>query len=139
MQNLYDFLRRIKRYAELTHVEGIYDPTNKIKITEQEYDWLNQFLQAPDHELHFKAKKVGTSEEGEPMYAQDYAIAGDMVDIFSLLTEAMFQNANFASLVKSAAKFFDEHIPNCPDCKEALLELDPFRTNWNFSPHKPIK
>lgn len=127
MTNLYEFLRRVKTDA--------VGPYGDFTITEDEWNWLEQYLQAPDHQIHFKARKVG-EENGEPVYAQDYAIAGDTVDIFSLLTEAMMANSNFAGLVGAACKFFDEHVEKCPDCDARLDYANPEKPDWTFVKHK---
>lgn len=128
MTNLYDFLRRI-----LDDSTG--QPPNSVNVTQEEIAWLKSFLQAPGIELHFKARKVD-EKDGEPVYAQDYAIAGDGVDVFSLLTEAMMQNANFATLVIAAGQFFKDHVPFCAECQAALDEVDPSRPSWKFLPHE---
>lgn len=142
MTNLYDFLRRILDDAEnqnksvptfLAHVDVEW-----IRLTHEDIDWLRQYMQAPDIQIHFKANKIGESATGAPIYAQDYAICGESVDVFSLLTEAMMANSSFASLVGAAYKFFEEHVPNCADCNSRLDKADPVNPNWKFTPH-PVK
>lgn len=71
--------------------------------------------------------------------AQDYAIAGNGVDVFSLLSEAMLANYQFATQVRMAADFYKEHVPKCPDCSKLAFGMAKPPMNWNFSPHKPIE
>lgn len=133
MTNLYDFLRSLLDQADNQDKSQCGPmPTT---VTREDLDWLRQYMRAPDHQIHFKARKVG-EENGEPVYAQDYAIAGNAVDIFSLLTEAMMQNASFAQVVGCAYRFFVDHVPTCPDCQASMADADPHFANWKFSPHK---
>lgn len=126
MTNLYDLLRRIRTRGKL------------FVITNDELEWLDQYMAKPDHELHFKARKVGHNEQGDPIYAQDYAIAGEALEVFSLVTEAMLQNASFASLVGAAHSFYTKHVPTCPECLEAMAEVDPMDPVWKFETHKQV-
>jgi hypothetical protein len=136
LPNLYDFLRALSEQAQRA-VPGAAPISSGIYLVigEAERDWLIQFLTEPDAELHFKAKKVGGTEE-DPVVAQDYMIAGAEVDIFSLLTEAMMQNPTFAKLIQGAACFYQDHVPTCPDCQAKVLEAAQQPPSWEFSPHK---
>lgn len=139
MTNLYDFLRRIRTEAinaSPNCVPLTEQPTKYVAITEQDLDWLKQFLRAPDFKLEFKATKTGETPQGEPVYAQDFAIAGEAVDIFCLLTEAMLQNHQFADQVVAAASFYREHVPKCPDCSKRHFSNQKPVMSWDFSPHK---
>lgn len=133
MTNLFDFLRWIK--SEVEH-HGFHNKNFALTISEEQYAWLQQFLHPSDMELHFKGRRVGGTDDN-PVVAQDYLIAGDQVDIFSLLTEAMMQNPTFADLVQGAAKFFQDHVPNCQHCKDAVLQ-HAMQPSWEFTPH-PVK
>lgn len=86
--------------------------------------------------MHFKARKVGQDQQGEDLFAQDYAIKGDGPDVFQLLTEAMLANAHFARLIIMAANFYNEHVPECTDCRAALINAMDEQTDWNFITHK---
>lgn len=132
--NLYDFLRQIRDQAA-KGVPGAAPISRDlyVTITRNELAWLDQFLVKPDQELHFKGKRVGGTDDN-PVVAQDYMIAGAQVDIFSLLTEAMMQNPTFADLVQGAAKFFQDHVPNCQHCKDAVLRAA-MKPSWEFQPH----
>lgn len=131
MTNLYDFLSRVLN-------DATSNPPYSVNMTAAEIDWLKQYLSDPGVELHFKARQVG-EKNGEPVYAQDYAVAGDGVDIFSLLTEAMLQNGQIADLVIMAANFYKEHVPNCPDCSKRHFGQEKPAKDWTFKPHKPIE
>lgn len=142
MTNLYDFLREIKGRANSRPINAAPLGTDAylVPITPAELDWLESFLQPADHEIHFKGKKQPGGDPENPVVAQDFMIAGAEVDIFCLLTEVMLQNSTFASLVLGAAKFFQEHVPTCPECKQQVLEAATREvTAWIFSPHKPLK
>jgi hypothetical protein len=132
--NLYDFLRQIRDQAA-KGVPGAAPISRDlyVTLTRNELAWLEHFLKTPDQELHFKGKRVGGTADN-PVVAQDYMIAGDQVDIFSLLTEAMMQNPTFAQLVQGAAKFFQDHVPSCPHCKAAVLQ-HAMQPSWEFAPH----
>lgn len=94
-------------------------------------------MTALDNEIHFKSRRVGGTDE-DPVMAQDYAIKGEGVDVFQLMTEAMLQNPHWANLVLMAANFFKDHVPECPDCRQALINArENQQTSWNFTPHKP--
>lgn len=136
--NLYDFLRQIRNQAA-KGVPGAAPISRDlyVTITRNELAWLDQFLVGPDQELHFKGKRVGGTAEN-PVVAQDYMIAGDQVDIFSLLTEAMMQNPTFAQLVQGAAKFFQDHVPSCEHCKAAVLQ-HAGHPSWEFQPHPVLR
>lgn len=127
MQNLYDFLRTILDEAESNELY--------VKLNILDLEWLRQYLQEPGSELHFKAREIG-SVNGEPVYAQDYAVKGTAVDIHSLITEAMLQNHQFADIVVSAAAFYREHVPKCPDCSKRHFSNEKPVLNWEFQPHK---
>lgn len=124
MTNLYDFLRRL-------HAE----PDKP--LTADEVQWIEQYMTAPDNEIHFKSRRVGGTDD-DPVMAQDYAIKGEGVDVFQLITEAMLTNPHWANLVLMAANYFKDHVPECTDCRQALIDArETRRTSWNFSPHKP--
>lgn len=131
MINLYDFLRSIQYRAG--------GPSGDFTITEEEWIWLEQYLHGPGHEIHFKAREVGLNSNNQPEYQQDYAIKGNPVDIFSLITEVMIQNANFAKLILMAASFYDDHIDHCSECLESVRQAHlKYNSGWNFNPHKPF-
>lgn len=139
MQNLYDLLRKLQDQARKNLPGaaplGASDKTY-VLLSPSDIEFLNQYLHAPDHQIHFKARKIG-DHNGEPVYAQDYAIAGETVNIFCLLTEAMMANSSFAAVVGAALKFFYEHVPNCPDCDARLDYANPEKPDWTFVTHKP--
>ena len=126
MTNLFDLLRRL-----------IDNP--RTPLSEDDVKWIEQYLAGPDVEIHFKAKKAGGDDEN-PIMAQDYAIMGEGVEVFQLLTEAMLQNPHWANLVLLAANFFKDHVPECPDCRSALINArEKLVTSWKFTQHKPDK
>lgn len=133
MTNQFEFLRKV---LEAGRKAPMVNYKHTIKIAHEDLQWLDQFLKAPDHELHFKARHTGQYKNREPVYAQDYAVAGEPVDIFSLLTEAMMLNSQFARLVIGAARFYAEHVPTCPICKERHAEPSCETDSWDFSPIK---
>jgi hypothetical protein len=136
--NLYDFLREILSYAQGVPAGGEPDGIQRatlIPLSEDQFDFLKQYMTEPDVQVHFKARRVGGTDE-DPVTAQDYAIAGDAVDVFSLLTEAMLANYQFANLVNAASRFYWEHVGNCPECLKHT-KRPPF-LNWDFKPHKPL-
>lgn len=138
MQNLYDFLREVLNQAEnATPGAAPIAGSDKIYIIvdKNDVEWLQQYLQEPETDLHFKAREIG-NVNGEPMYAQDYAVKGTPVDIHSLITEAMLQNHQFADIVVSAAGFYREHVPKCPDCSKRHFSSEKPVLNWEFQPHK---
>lgn len=134
--NLYDFLRQIKAQGQRA-VPGAAPISRDlyITITKEQLEWLTAFLQAPGHEIHFKARQVGADPKGEPIFAQDYAIAGDDLDIFCMISEAMMQNGRFADAVIKATSFFLEHVPGCPTCRDAVNNARQGNANWQFNPH----
>lgn len=146
MTNLYEFLRHVQ--AEAAEQLPRLNPENAakykytgplvIKIARAEFDWLEQYLETPDVEIHFKAKQTAL-ENGEPVLASDWRLSGDNAFVFELLTEAMLLNANFAETVRLAAKYFDEHVPTCPDCQNAIGEAAERGTDWTLKPHKKIE
>ncbi len=139
MQNLYDFLRRVLTDAQrqLPNTAPLgNDGARLVRITDDDIEWLTQYMRGPDVELHFKAKIVGGTPE-DPLMAQDYAIKGEGVDVFSLVTEAMLANPHWANLVLLAANFFKDHVPECTDCRQALINArEKQAITWNFTPHK---
>lgn len=142
MTNLYDFLRQLKAQAEkaipgaapLANADRIF-----VTISQADREWLAQYMTDPENLIQFKANKVGEQPDGEPIMAIDFAIAGNGLEIFCLLTEAMLQNFQFADQVLKAAAFYRDHIPGCPDCSRRHFGQDRPDLNWIFSPHKPIE
>lgn len=130
MTNLLQFLKRVKADATGT-------PPFTVNITRQELEWLDQFLNDPDHEIHFKARILPGADPDNPVVEQDYMIAGEEINVFCLLTEAMLQNTTFAVTVQRAARFYQEHVPGCEACKATILESTRRGPNWKFSPHNP--
>lgn len=129
MTNLYDFLRRIA--DEVKHGES------HIFIRQEEVTWLNQYLQSPEHELHFKARQVGYDEiKKEPIMALDLAVGGDGLEIMAMICEAMVQNFQIADIVLKAASFYRDHIPTCPECQKRHFGLNTPAKDWTFTPHK---
>lgn len=140
MTNLYEFLRKLKAQADraISVNKKLGESDNWFcSMTTAERDWLEEFLQVPENQLDFKSRRVGGTDDN-PVMAQDYAIAGTQLDIFSLLTEAMMQNPTFADLVMGAAKFFQDHVPNCQHCKAAVLQATT-KASWEFKPHPSPK
>lgn len=141
MTNLYEFLREI--HAQLT-AEFERQGSNKnadlfAKLDVYDLQWLNQYLAKPDVEIHFKGKKVDLNDGDEPVMASDWVLSGEGVEVFELLTEAMLLNANFAETVMIAAKFYAEHVPECPDCQARQEEAADRGTDWTLKPHKKIE
>jgi hypothetical protein len=129
MTNLYDFLRRL-----LNDSQG--SPPFTVNISQAERDWITQFITEPENEIQFKSRRVGGTDE-DPIMAQDYRIKGEGVDVFQLVTEAMLANPHWANLVLMAANYFKDHVPECSDCRQALINArENVRTSWNFTPHK---
>lgn len=140
MTNLYDFLRELFSYAQGVPAGGKADGIQRatlIPLSEDQFAWLAQYVAAPENLLEFKANKVGEKEDGEPIMAMDFAIAGDGLEIFCMVTEAMVQNFQFADIVLKAASFYRDHIPNCPQCSKRHFGQQKPVLNWDFSPHQP--
>lgn len=141
MTNLYELLNKILTAAKRS-VPGAVPLGNSDKrfvaLSDDEIAWIEQFLDQPDLQLHFKAKHVRNTPEGEPVYAQDFAIAGAPDTIFCMLTEAMLQNHQFADLLMMATSFYKEHVPKCPECSKRHFSGQKPKLDWTFSPHKPI-
>lgn len=128
--NLYDFLRRLQRDSS--------GQPGAITLTSDEKGWLDQFLQNPGVELHFKAFPTGELSNGEPLMAQNYQLAGDAEEIFCLLTEAAMQNPYFNTVLTHATRYMAQHVPNCEYCLGRVLhaQLDILdHPSWEFSPH----
>jgi|SRR4051812_36613911 len=151
--NLYDFLRTIFEAAKTS-------PKNHVFLTNGDLEWLEHFLRASDTELRFKSYFTGKLklievedpevaqkyiEDGhhidgkpaEPEISYDLGIAGKPVDVFTLLTEAMTLNPNFASVIIAAGRYYQEHVPHCPHCQEhhdpAAEHVDIAEiTTWEF-------
>jgi hypothetical protein len=136
LPNLFDFLRDLRLRAESKVKAPGGGEGYMLVMTSEELDWLNSFLRPADFELHFKAHRVGGSDDF-PVYEQHYLIAGEEVDIFSLLTEAMLQNHTFAHLIQASAKFYQDHVPTCQHCKDAIIQAT-VEPSWEFTPH-PVK
>lgn len=133
MTNLYDFLRRIADAAEKDKELGA------VVIQDTEIEWIRQFLQAPDVEINFKARKTGDEVEGEPVYAQDYAIKGQPFEIYTLLTEAAMQNPVFCDMLFAASGFMTGHVDECEKCSAYLQKArEDFQNqvfDYTFKPH----
>jgi hypothetical protein len=118
MTNLYEFLRKM--------LDSSY-------VSLEDRQWLEEYLKVPENRLDFKSRRVGGTDEN-PVMAQDYAIAGTQMDIFCLITEAMMQNPTFAEMIQGAAKFFQDHVPTCEHCGEAVKHAMT-KPSWEFNPH----
>lgn len=116
--NLYDFLRRA---ATDLH----------IYLTNDERQWLESYLQAPEVQVHFKAKQVGSTPESAVM-AQDYAICGAESDVKELLAEAALISPRFGTALIKAARLV-QMIPTCKHCNHRHLQINcPDPNTWNF-------
>lgn len=104
-QNLYDFIRKVI-------AEG-----KDFRPSPSDLVWARGFIQAPDVELNFKAKKIDETTTGEPIYRTDFSFKGEEVQLFELLCEAGMQNGDFAEIITVAARFFSDHVPTCPHCQ----------------------
>jgi hypothetical protein len=133
LPNLFDFLRDLRLRAESKVKAPDGGEGYMLVMTSEELDWLESFLRPADFELHFKAHRVGGSDDS-PVYAQHYMVAGEQVDIFSLLTQAMLQNATFADLIMVSAKFWQDHVPNCQHCKDEITHST-VQPSWKFGEH----
>jgi len=129
LPNLYQFLRRILIDAKADPLLGA------VVIQDDEIEWLEKFLQPADFELHFKATKMEGGDPDNPVYAQHYQVVGDGADIFSLLTEAMLQNHQFADQVVHAAQYYRDHVPRCPSCSKRHFSQERPVMDWTFKPH----
>lgn len=130
MTNLYDFLRRI--------LSDLRDqPSGNVFVSGEDRAWVEQFLRAPDVLIDFRVRATGQVVGGQPVYETNYAIAGDGVDVFSLLSEAAMANPQFADLVRGVANFMSDHVPTCPACQGEVNKFyntpDDERT-WEFKP-----
>lgn len=152
--NLYDFLRGIV-------AAGPGEPISDVDI-----EWCRHYLERPDFELHLKGHFTGKfrlieeeldpelaeryrlrghhmeGKPAEPEISYDLGVAGRPEDVFVLLTEAMERNPNLASLMFSAVRFYREHVPECPHCREHhdpnAEHVNPMEiTTWEFKPVKP--
>lgn len=121
MSNLYDFLRKM--------LDSGY-------VSLDDREWLENYLKAPDVLINFKARRVGGTDEN-PVMAQDFQIAGDGLEVFCLITEAMVNNYQFAEIIQGAVGFYREHIPNCPICSTKHFGPKEPTKDWNFSHSKP--
>lgn len=141
MTNLYDLLRRVKADAEKATPGTVplsNPPARFVPITDQDLEFLNQFFQATDVDLHFKARDTGEKDkDGEAIMAVDLAIAGDGFEVFAVLCEAMVQNYQFADMAMRAVAFYRDHIPNCPECSKKHFGQQKPVLSWKFEPHKP--
>jgi hypothetical protein len=127
MTNLYEFLRRI--YHESTGM-----PPYTVTMTPDEITWLRQYLQAPDTHINFKAKATGAFQDGEPIMEMDFTMAGDGLELFTLICEATLRNPFFGSLILKAAAFYRDHVnSDCPHCYDK--QTIPQRVDLNFVPH----
>lgn len=130
MTNLYDFLRRI--------LSDLRDqPSGNVFVSGEDRAWIEQFLCEPDVLIDFRARATGQVVGGQPVYETNYAIAGDGVDVFSLLAEAALANQKFADLVRGTAGFIAEHVPACPLCMEAANQFYDTAVDdrtWEFKP-----
>src|SRR3989304_423673 len=139
MTNLYDFLRHIKAQAARA-VPGAAPLSQDLYITmtDADRDWLTQYMQSPDVQIHFKAKDTGNKDaQGEPIMELDLAIAGDPFEVFALLCEAMINNYQFAQMVQQAVGFYRDHIPTCPICAPKHFGNKEPEKTWIFSHNKP--
>lgn len=126
MTNLYEFLRFIR---------DEYD-TGDVNLSPEYLKWLDDYLQAPDVLINFKARRVGGTDE-EPVMAQDFQIAGEGLEVFYLITEAMVNNYRFAKIIQSAVGFYRDHIPKCPICAPKHFGSKEPPKDWQFSHSKP--
>lgn len=139
MTNLYELLGYVlNKYDKPTTGFGAKnnEPGQLVHITPQQAEWIRNYMTEPETQINFKARETGRNKAGEPIMALDFQIAGHNVDVFSLLCEAMLQNANFASLVVQAARFFFEHLPFCEPCKKQYQAAQTGRHTWMMIPHK---
>lgn len=123
MTNLYDLLRRL-----------LNDP--RTPLTADDTTFLENYLTAPDVLINFKARRVGGTDE-EPVMAQDFQIAGEGLEVFCLITEAMVNNYQFAGIIQNAVGFYRDHIPNCPICAPKHFGAREPDKTWIFSHNKP--
>lgn len=128
LMTLYEFLGNILSTAKASG--------GTIHLIEEEVAWLEAYLAPADFLINFKAHKVGETEKKEPIYRQDYQIVGDGADVFCLISEAMLQNHQFAEQILTAASFYKDHVPKCPDCSKRHFGQKRPVMNWNFQPHK---
>lgn len=132
--NLYDLFRSLLARAQENQpvpLSGRY-----ALVTDQELRFIEERLKAPDFSLHFEARKIGDyNSAGDPIYQQHFEIAGEQVDIFSLLTEAMQLNPQFRNTVFMAHRFFVEHVPYCKKCRDVHQgECQTDVEGWQFKP-----
>lgn len=128
MTNLYDFLRNIKEQAQGPHGDAV--------ISEEQWNFLEHYLAGEDVLINFKARRIGGTDEN-PVMAQDFQIAGEGLEVFCLITEAMVNNYQFAQIVQNAVGFYRDHIPNCPICAPKHFGRKAPDNNWIFSHSKP--
>jgi hypothetical protein len=140
MTNLYELLRQILATYD-DPITGL-DPNNTepgqlVRVSPEMADFIRNYLTGPEVLINFKARKVDTNAEGEPIFAQDYQIAGPPEEVFCLLTEAMIQNYQFATLIQGAASFYRDHIPTCAHCQKRHFGSAEPERNWIFDHPKP--
>jgi hypothetical protein len=128
MTNLYDFLRYIREEHQ----------TGDVTLSPEQLQFLEEYLSPPDVIINFKAHRVGGTDD-DPVMAQDFQIAGDGLEVFCLITEALMNNYQFAQIIQKAVAFYREHIPTCPICAPKHFGAIAPANNWIFSHVKPEK
>jgi len=138
MLNLYELLRHVHKMAS-NGVPGAAPLSRDryVTINDEQLAFLEHYLQGEDVVLHFKARKVSEQADGEPIMAQDFQIAGEGFEVFCLITEAMVNNYQFATIVQNAVGFYRDHIPTCVHCQKKHFGQEPPDLDWQFNHPKP--
>lgn len=154
MTDLFDFLRKVLYRAQLTYDQD----THPVNFSTEEVTWLKGFMSNDDAFIHFKSHKTGRmitmdlpmplgvlddENVGEqipgiteqPEVITNFAIGGEDVDVFCIMSDAMLLNPKFQEIVRGALKFIDEHVPNCPTCQNQHNPggTCPPADTWQFS------
>lgn len=137
MTNLYELLAGIANQAR-NGVPGAAPLSRDryVTITDEQLEFLENYLKAPDVLINFKARRVGGTDE-DPVMAQDFQIAGEGLEVFCLITEAMVNNYQFAQIIQNAVGFYRDHIPNCPICAPKHFGAREPAKDWTFTHAKP--
>lgn len=137
MLNLYELLRHIHKMAS-NGVPGAAPLSRDryVTISDEQLAFLEHYLQGEDVVIHFKARRVGGTDE-DPVMAQDFQIAGEGVEVFCLITEAMVNNFQFATIIQNAVGFYRDHIPNCIHCQKKHFGQELPDLDWQFAHPKP--
>jgi len=134
MTNLFEFLTDVLETARTN--DGV------VHLTPAHRLWMENFLRAPDVELHFAATPTGkiveTADGPLPEMITNYLVRGEPRQVFELMSEAALQNPGFYRLCEGVTAFMKNHVPTCSDCQQKVAACDmadPGPDFWQFKPH----